>query len=80
MDAPTIVRQTKDYLLVKIPLPKDRNLAFPANKATNGKMAVAERKLWKIIKEAEEDIRRGRVITAPSIDEALKRYAKQQWD
>ena len=80
MATPTIVRQTKDYILVKIPLPPKEDLPFPATKKANGKMATAERRGWKRIQEAERDVREGRVITAPSIDEALKKYAKRQWN
>ncbi len=79
MKTPTIVRQTKNYLLVKIPLPKGSNLHTHAKSGID-KMNAAEKRLWKVIQEGERDVRAGRVITARSIDEALKKYAKRQWD
>ena len=81
MSAPTIVKQTKDYMLVKIPLPKGGDFEFETGRAKkNGSMGKAEKQLWKHIHEAELDVKRGRVITAESIDEAIKRYDKRQWD
>lgn len=77
METPTIVRQTKDYLLVKIPLPRGTDLKYPPT-PKNGKMTIAEKRLWKVIQEGERDIKAGRLITARSIDEALKKYAKRQ--
>lgn len=77
METPTIVRQTKNYLLIKVPLPKGAGFR---SERRNGKMTAAEKRLWKRIREAEQDVRVGRVISAPSIDKALKRYAKRQWN
>ncbi|MBI4137666.1 MAG: hypothetical protein HY472_00240 [Candidatus Sungbacteria bacterium] len=80
MDAPRIVKQTRDYMLVKIPLPKEgERVSFEPAKKT-GKLTKKEERLWKIIQEGERDVREGRTISAPSIDEALRRYAKKQWD
>ncbi|MBI2624215.1 hypothetical protein HYW67_01845 [Candidatus Parcubacteria bacterium] len=78
MKTPTIVKTTKDYLLVKIPLPKREGLRV-RSVGKNGRMNPAEKKLWKIIQEGERDFREGRVIRAPSIKEALRRYEKRQW-
>lgn len=78
METPTIVRKTRDYILVKIPLSRGDISAVRAS-PKNGKMTIAEKRLWKNLQEAEKDVKRGRVITAPSIDVALKRYAKRQW-
>ena len=77
METPTIVKQTKDYMLVKIPLPKKSSIAPPTVKKDN--MTPAEKRLWKIIQEGEGDLREGRVVTAPSITEALRRYDKKRW-
>lgn len=78
METPTIVRKTKDYLLIKVPLPKPETNDSPVSR--NGKMTAAEKRGWKRLREAKQDIAAGRVITAPSIKEALTRYAEQQWD
>ena len=81
MSAPTIVKQTKDYMLVKIPLPKGGDFEFqPARAVKNGLMTKAEKRLWKHIQEAERDVKEGRVISAKSIDEAMRKYDKRQWD
>ena len=72
----TIVRQTKDYLLVKIPLPKSGDLA--ASKLVNGRRNVVEKRLWRIIQEGEREYREGKTIKAASIDEALKIYERQK--
>ena len=75
MEPPTIVKQTKDYLLVKIPLPKQEkriSKLMPEKEKT----ADAEKRL----REAEQDVREGRIITAPSLKEALNLYARKQWD
>lgn len=80
METPTIVRQTKDYLLVKIPLPKEgEKMSFEPPKK-RGKLTKKEERLWKAIQEGERDFREGRTISATSIDEALRRYDKKQWD
>ena len=78
METPTIVKQTKDYLLIKVPLPKRDNVLDHLQKDV--KMTAAEKRLWKIIQEGKRDTREGRVITAKSIDKALRRYDKHQWD
>lgn len=79
MATPTIVRKTKDYILVKIPLSHEGISATRAM-SKNGKMTLAEKRLWRVIQEGERDVKAGRVITAKSIDEALRKYAKRQWD
>lgn len=78
MEMPTIVKQTRNYLLIKVPLPKQErsNVVVPKN----GKMTAAEKCGWRRLQEAEKDIKEGRVITAPSLKEALRRYEKRQWD
>lgn len=78
MNTPTIVRQTKNYMLIKIPLPKEDTP--PINNGRGWKMTAAGKRLWKAIQEGARDVKAGRVITARSIDEALKKYAKRQWD
>ena len=77
MDAPTIVRQTKDYLLVKIPLPSRENFR-PPKQSTNGKMTAAEKRLWMAIQEGEREHRLGKTIEASSIDEALEIYERRK--
>jgi hypothetical protein len=77
MEIPTIVKRTKKYLLVKIPLAEQGLVVVPSKK---DKMTRAEKRLWDIIQEGESDLREGRVITAKSIDEALRKYEKRQWD
>lgn len=80
MEAPTIVRKTKDYILVKIPLSQGGTSTSTKKVLRGDKMTVSEKRSWKRMQEAKEDIRQGRTITAPSLEAALKRYAKQQWD
>lgn len=77
METPTIVKRTKKYLLVKIPLAEQGTVVAPSKK---DKMTRAEKQLWDIIQEGERDLREGRVITAKSIDEALRKYEERQWD
>ena len=77
METPTIVKRTKKYLLVKIPLAEQGTVVLPSKK---DKMTRAEKRLWDIIQEGEKDLREGRTITAKSIDEALRKYEKRQWD
>ena len=79
METPTIVKQTKGYMLVKIPLPKAKraDISFPATK--NGVMTATEKRGWKRLQEAEQDIKEGRIITTSSLKEALRRYDKKQW-
>lgn len=76
MREPTIVRQTKDYLLVKIPLTGGTDLKSPPT-PKNGKMTMAEKRLWRIIQEGEREYREGKTISARSIDEALKIYERR---
>ena len=77
METPTIVKRTKKYLLVKIPLAEQGLVVMPSKKDN---MTRAEKRLWDIIQEGEKDLREGRTITAKSIDEALRKYEKRQWD
>lgn len=77
MQAPTIVKRTKKYVLVKIPLGEQGSVAASLKKDT---MSRAEKRLWDIIQESEKDLREGRVITAKSIGEALRKHEKRQWD
>lgn len=77
MKTPTIVKATKDYLLVKIPLPKQEGLKVRSVRK-NGRMNPAEKKLWKIIQEGEREYREGKTIAARSIDEALKLYDRRK--
>jgi len=78
MQTPTIVKQTKDYLLIKVPLPKKADMVLATQ--DSDKMSPAEKRGWKRLQEAQQDIREGRIITAPSLKQALRRYAKREWD
>lgn len=75
METPTIVKRTKKYLLVKIPLAEEHTVVS----SKKDKMTRAEKRLWDIIQEGEKDFREGRTITAKSIDEALRKYEKRQF-
>ena len=77
MQTPTIVKQTKEYILVKIPLPKQGDdVTLPTPK--NNKMTAAEKRLWGILRTGEKEYREGKTIRARSIDEALKIYEKKE--
>lgn len=82
MQTPTIVKQTKDYMLVKIPLPRQTQVVLSSAVRETPPPAVtaAEKRLRKALQESERDVRAGRVITARNITEALRRYEKRQWD
>lgn len=73
------MKRTKDYMLIKVPLPKGAGFK-PAPIHKNGPMNAAEKRLWRTIQEGERDLRKGRTIIASSIKEALHRYEKRQWD
>ena len=76
METPTIVRKTRDYLLIKVPLPKQK--ADQIGAAKNGKMATAEKRLWELIQAGEKEYREGKTIRARSTDEALKFYERKK--
>lgn len=86
MQTPTIVKQTKEYLIVKIPLPRQAATAPQSLRAAtrtqkaNGTLTLAEKRLGKTLRESERDMRAGHGITARNITEALRRYEKRQWD
>ena len=56
METPTIVKQTKDYLLIKVPLPKRDNVLDHLQKDV--KMTAAEKRLWKAENFAKRNARR----------------------
>ena len=77
METPTIVKQTKQYLIVKIPLPvQERGIVEVPEKPK--KMSHAEQRLWGIIQEGEREYRERKTIRAQSIDEALKIHARKK--
>lgn len=76
MEMPTIVKQTKYYLLIKVPLPKRGTALVHPQKSD--KMTPAEKRLWHIIREGEREYREGKTIRADSTDEALKIYERRQ--
>jgi hypothetical protein len=76
MQTPTIVKETKDYLLVKIPLPS--RTYFRRAEPEKEKMTSAEKRLWKIIQDGEREHKEGKTIKAASIDEALKIYERRK--
>ena len=79
MQTPTIVKQTKDYMLIKVPLPHVSNRVGFVYKPKSI-LSPADQEAIARVREAEEDIKAGRVITAPSLTKALRRYEKEQWD
>ncbi|MEK7099018.1 MAG: hypothetical protein AAB916_00700 [Patescibacteria group bacterium] len=82
METPTIVKKTKEYLLIRVPLPRQVPIASsPATpNASVPKMTMAEKRLQRILQKSESDLREGKAITAPTITEALRRYEERQWD
>lgn len=76
MEIPTIVRQTKNYILVKIPLPAGEALRS-LQKKDNGKMTAAEKRLWGIIQEGEKEYRERKTVSARSSEEALRIYERK---
>lgn len=77
MQTATIVKQTKDYMLIKVPLPRGTDFK-PTQIHKNGRMNAAEKRLWRIIQEGEREYRDGKTISAHSIDEALKIYERRR--
>lgn len=76
MKTSTIVKTTKDYLLLKVPLPQGAHFEVgPVRK--NRRLTRAEKWLWKIIQEGEREYREGKTIAARSSDEALKQYERR---
>ncbi len=77
METPTIVRKTKDYILVKIPLHRG---GVPSGRMMhkNGRLTSREKRLWRVIQEGEREYREGKTIRARSIDEALGIYERRK--
>lgn len=75
METLTIVKQTKSYMLVKIPLPQTEasDFAFPARNITKN-----ERMFLQTIQRGEKEYREGKTISARSVDEAMRIYAKRK--
>lgn len=75
METPTIVKQTKSYMLVKIPLPRmeDAVFASPAPRITK-----SERAFLQILQRGEKEYQEGKTISASSIDKAMRIYAKRK--
>ncbi|OHA12425.1 MAG: hypothetical protein A3J10_03265 [Candidatus Sungbacteria bacterium RIFCSPLOWO2_02_FULL_54_10] len=77
METPTIAKQTKQYLIVKIPLPvQEREIIVVPEKSK--KIGRAEQRLWGIIQDGEQEYRERKTIRARSIDEALKIHARKK--
>ena len=74
---PTIVKQTKRYLLVKIPLPQVKRSGVLVREKTR-KLTRDERHILKIIEEGEQDYKEGKTIQARSTNEALKIYEQRK--
>ena len=70
METPTIVRTTKDYMLIKVPLPKREGLAFGPPRKT-GRLHRAEQRLWKDIQEGERAYRAGKLKPIKSLRELM---------
>ncbi|MDP3772620.1 MAG: hypothetical protein Q8Q94_04615 [bacterium] len=51
MEAPTIVKRTKEYMLIKIPLPRQEVAVAPEPIRRNRKLAMnaGEKRLWKAL-------------------------------
>lgn len=77
MEAATIVKQTKDYMLIKVLLPKRADFK-PTPIKKSGRMNAVEKRLWKIIQQGEREYKEGKTIAAHSIDEALKIYERRR--
>lgn len=77
METATIVKQTKDYVLIKISLPRGADFK-PTPVHKNGQMSAAEKRLWRTIQQGEREYKEGKTIKARSIDEALKIYEQQK--
>lgn len=75
METPTIVKRTKKYLLIKIPLAQQGTVVAPSQKH---KMTRAEKRLWDIIQEGEKEYREGKTIRAENVYEAMRLYAKRK--
>ena len=77
METPTIIKRTKRYLLVKIPLPQAKRGGVLAREKTK-KLTADERHILKIIEEGERDYKGGRTIQARSTNEALNIYEQRK--
>ena len=81
MEMPTIVKQTKEYLRIKVPLPASAPAApypVPRTAPRGAKMTTTEKRLWGIIQDGEREYREGKTIRARSIDGALKIHARKE--
>lgn len=80
METPTIVRQTKHYMLVKISLPRQVQIGASSipRELRTAKMNRAEKRLWGIIHDGEREYQTGKTIRARSIDEALKNHVQKE--
>lgn len=76
METATIVKQTKNYMLIKVPLPRRTDFK-PAPVHKNDRMNAAEKRLWRIIQQGEREYKEGKTIRANSIDEALEIYERR---
>ena len=77
METPTIIKRTKRYLLVKIPLPQAKGDSILVREKTE-KLTAAERRIVRVIKEGERAYKEGRTVQAQSTDEALKIYDQRK--
>ncbi len=71
MRASTIVKTTKDYLLLKVPLPRGSHFAVGPVRQ-NGRLTRAEKWLWKIIQEGEREYREGKLKPIRSLRELMR--------
>lgn len=71
MRAPTIVKTTKDYMLLKVPLP--RGFRFEVGPVRrNGRLSRAEQWLWKVIQAGEREYREGKLKPIRSLRELMR--------
>lgn len=77
METPTIIKRTKRYLLVKIPLPQAKGGSILAREEIK-KLTATEKRILKIVEEGERAYKEGRTIQARSTNEALKIYGQRK--
>lgn len=74
MHAPTIVKQTKSYMLIKVPLPVREEAVFAS---PIRHLSKSERALLRVIQDGEKEYWEGKTVSASSIDDALNIYERR---
>lgn len=71
MKTPTIVKTTKDYMLLKVPLP--RGFHFDVGPVHRGsRLSRSERWLWNVIQAGEREYREGKLKPIKSLRELMR--------